>query len=62
MRAEAARRVARGEVPNGRAWTPKQDEVVKALPAAEAARRLGRPIGQVYKARRKLQVPDGRLG
>jgi hypothetical protein len=60
MRAAAARRLARGEVPNGRAWTPDQDAVVKALPAAEAARGLGRPVGQVYKRRRKLKVPDGR--
>jgi hypothetical protein len=62
MRAAAARRLARGEVPNGRAWTPDQDAVVKALPATEAARELGRPVGQVYKRRRKLKVPDGRRG
>jgi hypothetical protein len=36
--------------------------VVKALPAAEAARELGRPVGQVYKRRRTLKVPDGRRG
>jgi hypothetical protein len=62
MRAAAARRLARGEVPNGRAWTPAQDAVVKAVPAAEAARRLRRTLAAVYKRRRKLRVPDGRRG
>jgi hypothetical protein len=60
MRAAAARRLARGEVNNGRAWTPAEDELVRSLPAAEVVRRTGHPLSSVYKRRRKLRVPDGR--
>ena len=60
MRAAAARRLAGGRVPNGRAWTPAEDELVRTRPAAEVARRTGHPVSSVYKRRRKLRVPDGR--
>jgi hypothetical protein len=60
MRATAAARLARGDAPNGRVWTPDQDAVVRAFPPHEAARKLHRPVSQVYKRRRKLKVPDGR--
>jgi hypothetical protein len=60
MRASAAARLARGVVPNGRAWTAAEDEFVRTLSAPEAAERTGRPIAHVYKRRRKLRVPDGR--
>jgi hypothetical protein len=60
MRAAAAARLARGQVPNGRAWTPGEDDLVRTLPAPAAAGQTGRPITHVYKRRRKLKVPDGR--
>ena len=60
MRAAAARRLAGGRVPNGRAWAPDEDELVRTRPAPEVARRTGHPVSSVYKRRRKLRVPDGR--
>jgi hypothetical protein len=60
MRAAAAARLARGEVPNGRAWTEAEDESVLTLPTAEAARRTGRTLTAVYKRRRKLRRANRR--
>jgi hypothetical protein len=57
MRAAAARRLARGQVPNGRAWTRAEDELVLTRSAAEAAKRTARTLTAVYKRRRKLRVP-----
>ena len=47
-------------VPGTVVWTEREDELVRSLPAAEAARRTGRPIGAVWARRRVLRVPDGR--
>jgi hypothetical protein len=55
MRAAATARLARGLVPNGRAWTEAEDELVLTLPTDEAARRAGRSVTAVYKRRRKLR-------
>jgi hypothetical protein len=41
-------------------WTDAEDELVRTLPAAEAARRTGRGLGAVYPRRHLLGVPDGR--
>jgi hypothetical protein len=60
LKAAAAARLARGEVPNGRAWTPAEDALVRAVPVREAARRTKRTVTAVYKRRRKLGVADGR--
>jgi hypothetical protein len=65
MRAAAAARLARGVVPNGRAWTRAEDELVKTLPTKVAARRTGRTVTAVYKRRRKLRraaEPPGSAG
>jgi hypothetical protein len=45
---------------NVRAWTPKEDRLVRTLPAAEAVRRTGRTLTAVYDRRSLLGVPDGR--
>jgi hypothetical protein len=49
-------------LPNGRAWTAAEDELVRTLPAAEVARRTGRSLASVYARRRRLGLPDGRRG
>jgi hypothetical protein len=41
-----------------RPWTPEEDEVVRTLPAKEAARRTGRPLSTVYERRRLLRRQD----
>jgi len=41
-------------------WTPEEDELVKTLRPAEAARRTGRTLSAVYSRRNVLGVPDGR--
>jgi hypothetical protein len=47
-------------VPGTILWTPEEDELVKTLPAEEAAKRTGRSLSAVYARRRRLGVPDGR--
>jgi hypothetical protein len=47
-------------VPGTQVWTPKEDALVRSLPAAEAARRTGRTLVAVWQRRRVLGVPDGR--
>ena len=47
-------------VPGTVVWTPKEDALVRLLPAAEAARRTGRTLVAVWQRRRVLGVPDGR--
>jgi hypothetical protein len=47
-------------VPGTVVWTEREDDLVRSLPAPEAARRTGRPIGAVWTRRRRLGVPDGR--
>src|SRR5262249_15225739 len=42
-------------------WSPAEDELVRALSAAEAAARTGRTLSAVYMRRRRLQVADGRM-
>jgi hypothetical protein len=45
----------------GRAWTPEEDELVRALPLAEVAGRTGRSLSSVYARRNELGVaPAGR--
>jgi hypothetical protein len=52
---------ARGTlVPGTRLWTAEEDEVVRALPCGEAARRTGRTLWAVRWRRRLLALPDGR--
>jgi hypothetical protein len=52
---------ARGTlVPGTRLWTAEEDELVRTLPPAEAARRTGRTPHAVTDRRRLLGVPDGR--
>jgi hypothetical protein len=43
-------------------WTPEEDELVRTLPPAEAARRAGRSLLAVYARGNALGVPDGREG
>ena len=40
----------------GRAWTPEEDELVRALPPAEAAERTGRTLPAVHERRRALGI------
>jgi hypothetical protein len=47
-------------VPNGRIWEPWEDDLVRTLPAQQAAWETGRGLGSVYDRRRTLKVPDGR--
>ena len=47
-------------VPSGRLWTAAEDELVRTLPAPEAARRTDRSLEAIYLRRRRLGVPDGR--
>jgi hypothetical protein len=47
-------------VPGTIPWTAEQDELVRTLPAEDAARRTGRSLVAVYKRRFRLGVPDGR--
>lgn len=47
-------------VPGTVPWTAEQDEMVRTLPASEAARWTGRSLVAVYARRNRLQVPDGR--
>jgi hypothetical protein len=44
----------RGRPPRG--WTAEEDDLVRALPAQEAARRTGRCLRAVYDRRRELGV------
>lgn len=44
----------------GWAWTEAEDELVRTLRPAEAARATGRTLGAVYNRRQELKVPDGR--
>jgi hypothetical protein len=44
----------------GPAWTPEEDELVRTLPAREAAKRTGRTLSAVYSRRSELRLPDAR--
>ena len=44
-----------------RAWTPAEDELVRTLPTAEAARLMGRTLASVGSRRRKLRANDQEL-
>lgn len=63
-RMSATRRaiVSRGEYhyPNGRAWTAREDELIRKLPVAEAVRRTRRTLASVYSRRGVLGVADKR--
>jgi hypothetical protein len=52
-RRRARRRRARGP------WRPEEEELVRALPRGEAARRTGRTLQAVSDRRRALGLPDG---
>jgi hypothetical protein len=43
-------------------WTPEEDELVRTLPPAGAARRTGRTLLAVYVRCNELGVPDGLAG
>jgi hypothetical protein len=63
--AAVARKYAAGrrqpEAPKAaRAWTGREDELVRALPAREAARRTGRTITAVYQRRANLRRGSSR--
>jgi hypothetical protein len=66
LRAETRRKMSaahktRGTlVPGTRLWTAEEDELVRTLPRAEAARRTGRTLGAVTDRRRTLELPAGR--
>jgi hypothetical protein len=49
-----------GLVPHGKIWTAEDDDLVRALPAAEVARQTGRTLTSVYSRRVTLGVEDGR--
>jgi hypothetical protein len=49
-------------VPGTRTWAARQDEMVRTLPAKQAARRTGRTVTAAYDRRRDLKLPDGRRG
>jgi hypothetical protein len=44
--------------PHGRGWTAGEDGLVRALPPAEAARRIGRSVLAVHVRRHELGLPD----
>ena len=44
----------------GRSWTAEEDELVRKLRPAEAAKQTGRTLSAVINRRNKLGVPDGR--
>jgi len=44
----------------GRPWTAEEDELVRKLRPAEAAKQIGRTLSAVINRRNKLGVPDGR--
>lgn len=54
----------RGTIPPkaGQLWTAEDDEAVRTLPAEEAAVRTGGTWQAVYRRRKKLGVPDPRIG
>jgi hypothetical protein len=41
-------------------WTAAQDQLLRTLTPAEAARRTGRPLRAVYMRRHLLRLPDAR--
>jgi hypothetical protein len=41
-------------------WTPEEDQLVRTLRIAEAAKQTGRTVSAVKGRRNKLRVPDGR--
>jgi hypothetical protein len=43
------------------AWTPAQDQLLRTLSPAEAARRTGRPLPAIYRRRHLLRLPDARV-
>src|SRR5262249_53558701 len=62
MSAAQRARVARGayHYPTGRPWKKWEDEIVRNLPAAGAAKRTRRSLSSVYSRRCVLNVLDGR--
>jgi hypothetical protein len=42
------------------AWTAEEDELLRRLSPAEAARRTGRDLRSVYQRRHRLRLPDAR--
>jgi hypothetical protein len=59
-RSEAHRRQGTRPPKAGRSWSAAEDDLVRTLPPAEAARRMGRSLRVVYARRHELRVPDGR--
>jgi hypothetical protein len=56
---EAHRRRGTRPPKAGPPWSAEEDALLRALPAAEAARRTGRTLGAAYARRRELRLPDG---
>jgi hypothetical protein len=46
--------------PNGRAWTEREDELVRNLPPEDAAKNIGRTLAAVILRRSRLGLSDGR--
>jgi hypothetical protein len=57
---EAHRRRGTRPPKAGSPWSAAEDELVRTLPASEAARRTGRTLVAVWARRRQLGLPDGR--
>jgi hypothetical protein len=57
---EAHRRRGTRPPAAGRAWSADEDELLRALPAQDVARRTGRTLTAVYNRRVDLGLPDGR--
>jgi hypothetical protein len=62
MSAAQRARVASGafHYPTGRPWKKWEDELVRKLPAAIAAKHTRRSLSSVYSRRGVLHVPDAR--
>lgn len=58
---EAHRRRGTRPPKAGVPWTEPEDELVRTLPASEAAHRTGRTLGAVHSRRLILGLPDGRV-
>jgi hypothetical protein len=53
---DRSRRGKPGGPPRRAGWTPTEDEPLRALPPAEAARRTGRNLAAVYQRRHVLGI------
>jgi hypothetical protein len=49
-----------GPRPDQCRWTAEEDDLVRTLPAGDAAARTGRTLKAIYSRRRAVGLPDGR--